>query len=226
MVLPELVVCDFAGTVMRDDGAVLNAYRAALTEHRIDFTEAELASRRGANKRAVFHELAGRGRSPDEGAALGDRALAIFESALRREFEHGDVQEIFGATDALRTLKGAHIKLALTSGFDRSLVDLLVGRLGLGDLFDLVLSGSDAPMGRPAPFFIYRAMMELRVIDVAWVAVVGDTVLDLQAGSHAHAGWVIGVTSGAHSAEMLGMTHHTHLLPSVASLPGLFGLAQ
>ena len=34
---PELVVTDFAGTVMRDDGAVLQAYRDALAEPHIPF---------------------------------------------------------------------------------------------------------------------------------------------------------------------------------------------
>jgi phosphoglycolate phosphatase-like HAD superfamily hydrolase len=52
--------------------------------------------------------------------------------------------------------------------------------------------------------------------------VIGDTPLDLEAGSHARAGWVVGVLSGAHGIETLGATRHTHLLPSVAQLPALF----
>lgn len=215
--LPQLLVTDFAGTTMKDDGAVLAAYRSALGEFNIPFTEEDLAARRGANKRAVFRELAG-----DD--AVADRALGAFEAALRREYESGEVREIEGAEAALTALKGAGIKLALTSGFDRGLVDLLVGRLGWADLFDCVLSGSDAPEGRPAPYLIYRAMTELRVHDVAQVAVVGDTPLDLRAANNARAGWVIGVLSGAHGIETLGATPHTHLLPSVASLPKLFGV--
>jgi phosphoglycolate phosphatase-like HAD superfamily hydrolase len=71
---------------------------------------------------------------------------------------------------------------------------------------------------------IYRPMMDLDVTDVGRVAVVGDTALDLQAGANARAGWVIGVLSGAHDLETLGATAHTHLVPSVACLPTLFGL--
>ena len=58
MIKPELLVADFAGTTLREEGAVVAAYRLALTEHRIPFAEAELAARRGASKRAVFQELA------------------------------------------------------------------------------------------------------------------------------------------------------------------------
>jgi len=54
--------------------------------------------------------------------------------------------------------------------------------------------------------------------------VVGDTPLDLQAASNARAGWVVGVLSGAHGLETLGATPHTHLLPSIAAMPRLFGI--
>src|SRR3954465_7200482 len=88
-VLPELVVTDFAGTTMKEEGTVLVAYRLALTEFDIPFTEDDLAARRGASKRAVFQELAGRVRSPDEANAIAPKALAAFEAALQREYENG-----------------------------------------------------------------------------------------------------------------------------------------
>jgi phosphonatase-like hydrolase len=221
--LPQLLVTDFAGTVMREDGAVLTAYRAALTTHAIPFSEADLAARRGASKRAVFRELAARAELPDADA-LADRALAAFEATLRQEYERGPVVEVEGAEAALLRLRDAGVKLALTSGFERGLVDLLVRRLGWAALFEVTLAGNDAPAGRPAPFLIYRAMQDLNVHNVARVAVVGDTPLDLQAAQNARAGWVIGVLSGAHSLATLGATAHTHLLSSVAQLPELFGL--
>lgn len=221
--LPELLVSDFAGTAMKEEGSVLTAYRTALTEFDIPFTEEDLAARRGANKRAVFEELAGRVKLAQEVVDVAGKALARFEATLRQEYETGEVREIEGAEAAFRQLKEAGVKLALTSGFERSVVDLLVRRLRWESLFDLVLAGSDAPAGRPAPYLIYRAMTDLRVHDAARVAVVGDTPLDLQAGTNARAGWVIGVLSGAHGLETLGATPHTHLLPSVASLPKLFG---
>lgn len=223
--LPELVVSDFAGTAMKEEGAVLVAYRLALNEFDVPFTEDDLAARRGASKRAVFQELAGRVRSADEAAVIAPKALAVFEDALRAEYESGPVREIDGAGEAVAALKRAGIKVALTSGFDRGLVDLLVRRLGWERLFDRVLASNDAPAGRPAPYLIYRAMTDLNVHDVGRVAVIGDTPLDLQAAANARAGWIIGVLSGAHGLETLGATPHTHLLPSIAALPGLLGVS-
>lgn len=222
--LPELVATDFAGTTLADDGAVLGAYRHALEAHEIPFSEADLAAQRGANKRAVFRALAGRVRNGSEADALGEAAHACFEAALRREYETGDVREVSGAEAALRQLKAAGVKIALGSGFDRRLVELLLRRLGWESLFDHVTSSDDVARGRPAPYMIFRAMIDLGVVDVGRVAVVGDTALDLQAGANARAGWVVGVLSGAHDLETLGATAHTHLLPSVAWLPAVFDL--
>jgi phosphonatase-like hydrolase len=222
--LPDLVVTDFAGTTLADDGAVLGAYRHALGQHEIPFSEEDLAAQRGATKRAVFRALAGRVRSGSDADALAEAAHACFEAALRREYESGDVHEVRGAEAALCQLKSAGVKIALGSGFDRGLVDLLLRRLGWEALFDHVTSSDDVPRGRPAPYMIFRPMMDLGVVDVGRVAVVGDTALDLQAGANARAGLVIGVLSGAHDLETLGVTPHTHLLPSVAHLPALFGL--
>ena len=82
-VLPELVVSDFAGTAMKEEGSVLVAYRLALTEFDIPFTEDDLAARRGASKRAVFEELAARARPGEQTSAVAEKALAAFEACAR-----------------------------------------------------------------------------------------------------------------------------------------------
>jgi phosphonatase-like hydrolase len=121
-------------------------------------------------------------------------------------------------------LREVGIKVALTSGFDRGLIADIVTHCGWGELFDAIVYPDEAPAGRPAPYLIFQAMQKTRVEAVASVATIGDTVLDLQAGTNAGAGWVIGVLSGAHDAETLGKTSHTHLLPSIADLPALLGV--
>jgi phosphoglycolate phosphatase-like HAD superfamily hydrolase len=56
------------------------------------------------------------------------------------------------------------------------------------------------------------------------VLVAGDTPRDLEAGTNSGAAMVVGVLSGASDADELGAHRHTHLLPSVADLPGLLGV--
>jgi phosphonatase-like hydrolase len=227
MTPPALLVTDFAGTAMRDDGAVLSAYRRVLSAHAIPFTDADLAARRGAAKRAVFEEFALRvAGDADARSQLAACTLAEFEAALHDEYQHGELREVEGAGEAVGRLRAAGIRVVLTSGFARKLVDLMVRRLGWENLFERVLGADDVPAGRPAPYLVYRAMMDLGVMDVSTVAVVGDTVLDLRAGTNAGAGWVIGVLSGAHDLAALGAEPHTHIVPSLASLPALFGVTS
>lgn len=223
---PELLVTDLAGTILSDDGVVLAAYRHAFTHHDIPWDEDELATLRGASKQMVFERFAGRSVPAEDVSKVASQALATFQAALMDEYERGDLREIDGATDALHELKSAGIKLAVTSGFPRDLVDLIVGRLGWLELFDTAVGADQVSTGRPAPFMIYQSMDATGTFDVRHVAVVGDTPLDLQAAVNSGAGWAIGVLSGAHGLDTLGATQHTHLLSSVASLPELFAFSS
>jgi phosphoglycolate phosphatase-like HAD superfamily hydrolase len=83
---------------------------------------------------------------------------------------------------------------------------------------DLALSPADAGRGRPAPDMILGAMERLGVPDPGAVAVVGDTVSDLEAGAAAHAGAVIGVLSGAHDEAALAQAPHSALIDDVRQL--------
>jgi phosphoglycolate phosphatase-like HAD superfamily hydrolase len=47
-------------------------------------------------------------------------------------------------------------------------------------------------------------------------------VLDLEAGHRAGVRWNVGVLSGAHDRKTLETAPHTHLLASVAEVPGLW----
>ena len=63
---PLLVVTDLMGTTLREDGAVLPAYRTAFAECAIPFTEQELANWGDAHKLSLFTEFAMRRYPADE----------------------------------------------------------------------------------------------------------------------------------------------------------------
>jgi phosphonatase-like hydrolase len=219
----ELVVCDLAGTLIDDGGAVLNAFRLALNAEHLRFEEAELQAVRGANKRAVLGHFAERSLGPGEQATLSAaRAYEQFESALSSEYQHGELKPVEGAEPALHALLGSGLKLATNTGFPRSLAALVLGRMGwLEGPFVAHVCGDDVPDGRPAPYMVFLAMQRAAVTSAARVLVAGDTPLDLQAGTNAGAAGVVGVLTGSHGVATLGATRHTHLLPSVAALPAL-----
>jgi phosphoglycolate phosphatase-like HAD superfamily hydrolase len=69
-----------------------------------------------------------------------------------------------------------------------------------------------------------KLMRDLGVSDPKRVAKVGDTPSDLEEGTNAGCGVVVGVTRGSHTAAQLEPFGHTHLIESVTEMPALLGI--
>jgi phosphonatase-like hydrolase len=215
-----LVVLDMAGTTVRDDGVVDEAFVSALASVGIEpgsprFTSAEVYVRdtMGQSKAEVFAALL----DPDEAA----RATDAFARAYEKIVAAGRVAPMDGALDVFATLREHDVKIALTTGFAPSTRDALIAALGWGEQVDLALSPADCGRGRPEPDMIFGAMERLGVPDPGAVAVVGDTVSDLEAGTNAGARAVIGVLSGAHDRATLLTAPHTDLIDDITGLIGV-----
>ena len=111
--------------------------------------------------------------------------------------------------------------LASSTGFGHEIAASIFHRLGWEKYFAAVITSDDVAQGRPSPYMIFHAMEATRVAGVAEVMTVGDTPLDLQAGTNAGARAVIGVLSGASKEDRLRPEPHTDILSSVAELPAL-----
>ena len=217
---PRLVVFDMAGTTVNDGGQVPRAFTAALARHGIAASAGQIAAVRGSSKREAVARFVPAGAGRDETAAA---IYADFRAELAREFADGGVQGVAGATGVFAWLRRAGVRVALNTGFDRDLTALLIGTLGWDrTVVDAVVCGDDVAEGRPMPHLIRAAMRATGVLDARFVASVGDTTLDLEAGRHAGVGWNIGVLSGAHDLVRLARAPHTHIVASVADVPGIF----
>ena len=217
----ELVVLDMAGTTVHDGGEVPAAFRAALAAHGVPLADDEIAAIRGASKREVIRRLVAR-YLPGAPESLPGVVFGDFCAALAERYRAG-AREVEGATEVFGWLRGRGVRVALNTGFDRETARLLLDALGWADgVVDALVCGDEVRTGRPAPYLIHRAMEATGATDVRRVMNVGDTELDLRAGWNAGAGWNVGVLSGAHVRERLELAPHTHVLPSVASLPSLW----
>lgn len=214
-----LVVFDLSGTTVEDRGQVAAAFASAFERAGCHLTAEDLRAVRGMTKRAAILNLI----SVKHDCAVGaDRVYEAFREELRARYAADGVQPIAGALHTFDWLKRRRIRIALTTGFDRDITTMLLTALGWTDVADAIVCGEDVVNGRPAPDLIIRAMALTAIDDVRCVAAVGDTVHDLRAGARAGVGWNIGVLSGAHDRATLAAEPHTHLLASVASLPGLW----
>jgi len=221
----KLVIFDLAGTVIEDAGQVPAAFTAALGNYGIEVTSDSIREMRGASKREVIKRFVER-QTGIKNADINARTEEIYNSfrcILSGLYEQDGVREIPGATETFTWLRHHGVRVALNTGFDRTITNLLLNSMHWnGDLINAVACGDDVTQGRPAPDLIFKAMERSEVASVHHVANIGDTVLDLQAGQNAGVRFNLGVLSGAHTREQLEREPHTYLLSSVAELPTLW----
>jgi phosphonatase-like hydrolase len=225
MTIPQLVIFDLGGTTIRDRGEVPSAFAAALHEARIVIDPAEIQQWRGASKREVLRQLVAReGLPPAKAAVLCDRTYTTFSSLLRARLSATPDLAFVYAASTFAQLKAAGIMVALNSGFDREIVNVVLASVAWpADLIDTVVCADDVLDGRPAPDMIIESMKRTGVDDARLVAVVGDTKFDLEAALRAGVRWRIGVLSGAHDRATLETAPFTHVLDDVSEVPALWG---
>jgi phosphonatase-like hydrolase len=221
----ELVIFDMAGTTVRDDDAVNACLRAALAKH-VEITRDEANSVMGLPKpiaiRLLLEEKIANGL-----AISATLVNTIHDDFLARMLKHyhsaPDVEPMPHTLDTFCRLKEAGVRLALDTGFSRPIVNAILERLGWneGGLFDATVASDEVQQGRPHPDLALKAMELTGVRDRRLVAKVGDTPSDLQEGTAAGCGLVVGVTNGSHTREQLAPYPHTHLIASLQELPAL-----
>jgi phosphonatase-like hydrolase len=217
----RLIVLDIGGTIIEDRGNVPDVLRRSLANHGVASTPEEISRWRGASKREMIRHFVDRQALP--ASADRDKLTAVIYDEFTAEIiaVYKSVPPIAGAEDAIRELRRRGFLLATTTGFDRAITDSIFDRLDWKKHFAATICSDEVTQGRPAPFMLFHAMEAVRIGSVAEVMAVGDTPLDLQAGTNAGLRAVVGVLSGAATAENLRREPHTHILASVATLPGL-----
>jgi phosphonatase-like hydrolase len=224
--VPDLVIFDLGGTTIHDRGEVPAALAAALQASSIDFDPHDIVSWRGASKRDVVAALVARqhasrpGRDRDQ---LVSDTYQRFRDALETRLRAAPGLAMAEAAPVFARLKAAGIRIALNSGFDRPVLDLILVLTGWSEgVFDAVVGGDDAAMGRPAPQMIFRSMALIGVTDPRRVAVVGDTRLDLEAGANAGVAYRVAVLTGAHDRATLERGPFTHIVGSIGAVPDIW----
>ncbi|MET4159024.1 HAD family hydrolase [Agromyces sp. PvR057] len=219
----ELVVLDMAGTTVIDGGAVEQAFTLAAERSGIALDDFEGALQyvrdtMGQSKIEVFRVLA----DGDEDAA--QRGNAAFEDAYAEIVARDGVAEVEGAADVIRELRAAGASVAFTTGFAPTTRDAVLDALGWHGLAELALSPVDAGRGRPFPDLPLTALLRSGATSVSSLVVVGDTRSDVEAGTRAGAGLVVGVLTGAHDRAALEDAGAHAVIESIRDLPALLGL--
>src|SRR5262245_62086467 len=212
-----------AGTTVYDGDAVNESFRAALAGFGIGADPEFVKTVMGLHKPEAIRILLDRaGRAPAAG-----EVEAIHDDFVKRMRDYyatnPAVREIPGAAAAFATLRSAGVKIALNTGFSRAVAGVLLARLEwrAPAVIDADVTSDEVPHGRPQPDMIRVLMRRLGVGDPRAVAKVGDTRADLEEGTNAGCGLVIGVSTGSFTREQLAAYPHPHIAASIADVPHL-----
>jgi phosphonatase-like hydrolase len=219
----RLVIFDIGGTIIEDHGEVVASFCAALAANGLAASEAEIKELKGSSKRDVIKKFVER-QWGNVDAGNEDRirkAYGDFRTELENRFSDGGVKPIPGAESAFAWLKARDIMCATTTGFYRSVTDRILDSAGWRETFAANICSDDVKVGRPSPYMIFHAMEATGIDNVRQVLNVGDTPLDIQAGTRSGVIGVIGVLSGIHKEARLLQEYPSHLIPSVADIPSL-----
>jgi phosphonatase-like hydrolase len=149
--------------------------------------------------------------------------MEIFE-AFRVEMvrfyrEDERVEPIPGATEVFKFLRDNGVRVALDTGFDREITNIILGRLGWDEtVLDGSITSDEVKQGRPQPDMIQALMAEFRIPNASRVMKIGDTLSDMGEGRNAGCGLVIGVLSGTDTEEVLEDANPDLILGSVAEM--------
>lgn len=215
------VVFDMAGTTVKDNHDVSRALITAFGQVGIPLTLADTNPVMGYSKPEAVRILLERRHLHLATPTQIKTVHRLYLNTMLDFYQQDpNVGEQAGASELLSALQERGVKVASDTGFDHVTADVLLQRLGWlkNHLIDASVTSDEVAWGRPQPDMIYEAMGRTGVADLKQVAKVGDTPSELQQGSRAGSAYVIGVTTGSHTAPELLYYPHTHLVGSLAEI--------
>lgn len=205
------VFLDWAGTVV-DHGSVapVKALEDVFASAGVSVSRPAIRRYMGVAKKDHVrcllqeHDVAHRwsklyGAAPSE--ADVDRLYAQFEPRMMNAIGNY-AQVISGVPETAAQLRARGIKLAGTTGYTRSMLEIIEGLAAQqGYATDASLAPEDVGAGRPFPWMCYRLAIDLRVYPLSACVKVGDTDSDMLEGRNAGM-WTIGVTRSGNGSGL------------------------
>jgi len=228
----KLVVCDMAGTTVRDESEVETCFAQACAQTALAVTPERIKAVQGWAKRYVFQVLWTEQLGEDH-PELNDKienSYIVFTQILEKHYTENPIVPTEGALTFFKFCKENGIKVALTTGFYRKVTDIILEKLGwlqgldadyISDgtaVIDCSIASDEVRAGRPAPDMIFMCMKKLNITNPEAVISVGDTPSDLMCGRNAGIRATFGLTNGTHPEELLAPYDNDGLLPSIDAL--------
>lgn len=208
----KAVIFDWAGTTV-DYGCIAPAkvFVEVFEERGIFINMLDARKPMGMNKKDHIREI-----------LKEEHISALWQTKFRREWNENDIQDLYdafipkqlnilkdysdlipGVLEVQEYLKKNDIRIGSTTGYNSEMMEIVTMKAGeQGYKPDVVITSSDVPIGRPAPWMAIQAAMELGIYPFNHIIKVGDTLADISEGVNAGM-WSVGVIE---SSNELGLS--------------------
>lgn len=220
----KLAVFDMAGTTVEDHLYVAKAFQKSFQLSGFSILEMDVNPLMGYPKHLAIQKLL---------QQQGIQPTAEMVESIHQDFEREMIGFYFfsplvapmaGAEHLFLYLKGNGVQVALNTGFSHAVANAIVERFQWREkgLIDAFIGSDEVEAGRPYPYMIDHLCERLSVQKQDGIMKVGDTIVDIEEGKNAGCRYVVGVTTGACSLQMLQSAAPTHIINSLSEIPALF----
>jgi phosphonatase-like hydrolase len=227
----KLVVFDIAGTTVSDNGNVAHAFIAAFRDFGFTIPASEVKKVMGFRKIDAIALLLGKFAPEKKGdESLIDRIHTRFIDTMIAYYRDDSALAPMPHAEAIfASLQERGVRVALNTGFTRSITDTILHRLRWDDrseLIDKTICSDEVPHGRPHPDMIKSLIGDLGIASSDRVLKIGDTEVDVKEGRNAACGIVVSVTTGAYTREQLEAYHPDFIIDGLNELLPIIEMAS
>lgn len=173
------VIFDMDGVIAETEHVHINAERQTMLKYDIQISEDELHTYTGTTAKYMFDELIRKYRLDTSFEKMFSEKEKILFKLLEK-----DVQPTKGVVELLHSLKELKAKLGIASSSHKRLVQYVLKRLRIIQLFDSIVSAEDVVHGKPSPEIFLKSAQRLKV-DPGACVVVEDSKLGIEAAKKA-----------------------------------------
>jgi phosphonatase-like hydrolase len=216
----KLAVFDIAGTTVLDNGFVADAFVNAFVMNGYDISLEDTHPYMGVKKIVAVRTMLERLEADFTNADV-EEIHSDFVNEMIDFYEYDSSVKPFDDTeDVFRQLKEKGIRIALNTGFPKTIADTIIHRFQWKEknLLDDYIASDEVENGRPASLMIEQLMFRAGIDDPMLVAKIGDTSVDIEEGLNAGCRYVIGVTTGTGSKDELQQYQPTHIVNSLSEI--------
>lgn len=220
----KLVVFDIAGTTVKDNNNVSEAFQLALFKYGVTIGLEKINPLMGYEKKTAISEILKSHFSLDPAEITTSLIDLIYTEFVQLMIKHYQQDEGVSAypdvEETFLELQNRGIKVGINTGFPYVIAETIIKRLQWREkgLIDYLIGSDQVEFGRPHPLMIQHIMRVLNIHDPNEVAKVGDTEVDIREGWEAKCKYVIGVTTGTFNREEMEKYKPTHIIDNISEI--------